>query len=154
MWWWFLFLWYSHTHVGIAKIKLIMLENTTNNLNENSIKPNNNCHSQCDDQMHYYNMSTWIKKSFSRKAHKTNESLKPFLITQWEFINGLKTSTHVVYNSNFVHHSLNRIPFLCNHLRNSTQSFMRCLTFLQNLQTSCGSCPFLGALPLDFEEES
>jgi hypothetical protein len=41
---------YSHTHVVIAKIKLIMLENNTNNLNENSIKPNINCHSQCDDQ--------------------------------------------------------------------------------------------------------
>jgi hypothetical protein len=32
------------------KIKLIMLENNTNNLNENSIKPNINCHSLCDDQ--------------------------------------------------------------------------------------------------------
>jgi hypothetical protein len=83
-------------------------------------KPNINYHSQCDDHIHYYNMSTWIKKSFSRKAHKTNESLKLLLITQWEFINGLKTSTHAVCNSNFIHPSLNGIPFLCNHLRNST----------------------------------
>jgi hypothetical protein len=113
--WWFLFLWYSHTHVVIEKIKLIMLENNTNNLNENSIKPNINCHSQCDDHIHYYNKSTWIKKSFSRKEHKTNESLKPLLITQWEFINGLKTRTHGVCNCNFVHPSLNGIPFLCNH---------------------------------------
>jgi hypothetical protein len=88
-------------------------------------KPNINYHSQCDDHIHYYNMSTWIKKSFSKKAHKTNESLKLLLITQWEFINGLKTSTHAVCNSNFIHPSLNGIPFLCNHLRNSTQSFMR-----------------------------
>jgi hypothetical protein len=34
----------------IAKIKLIMLENNTNNLNGNSIKLNINCHSQCDNQ--------------------------------------------------------------------------------------------------------
>jgi hypothetical protein len=27
-----------------------MLENNINNLNENSIKQNINCHSQCDDQ--------------------------------------------------------------------------------------------------------
>jgi uncharacterized membrane protein len=38
-----------------SKNKLIMLENNTNNLNENSIKLNINfCHSQCDDQIHYY----------------------------------------------------------------------------------------------------
>jgi hypothetical protein len=41
-----------------SKIKLIMLKNNTNNLNENLIKQNINCHSQCDDQIHYYNMST------------------------------------------------------------------------------------------------
>jgi hypothetical protein len=33
-----------------SKIKFIMLENNTNNLNENLIKQNINCHSQCDDQ--------------------------------------------------------------------------------------------------------
>jgi hypothetical protein len=44
-----------------SKIKLIMLETQ---LNQISI-----CHSQCDDQMHYYSMSR-TKKSFSRKAHK------------------------------------------------------------------------------------
>jgi hypothetical protein len=31
-----------------------MLENNTNNLNGNIIKQNINCHSQCDDQIHYY----------------------------------------------------------------------------------------------------
>jgi hypothetical protein len=41
-----------------SKIKLIMLENNTNILNGNSIKSNINCHSHCDDQIHYYNMST------------------------------------------------------------------------------------------------
>jgi hypothetical protein len=35
-----------------------MLKNNTNNLNENSIKQNSNYHSQYDDQIHYYNMST------------------------------------------------------------------------------------------------
>jgi hypothetical protein len=53
-----------------SKIELIMSENNTNNLNGNLIKQNINCHSQCDDQIHYYySMSTWTKKSFSRKAH-------------------------------------------------------------------------------------
>jgi hypothetical protein len=46
-----------------------MSKNNTNNLNENLIKQNTNCHSQCDDQIHYYNMSIWTKKSFSKKAH-------------------------------------------------------------------------------------
>jgi hypothetical protein len=42
-----------------GKIKLIMLEKATqNNLNENSIMPNNTCHSQYDDQIHYYSIST------------------------------------------------------------------------------------------------
>jgi hypothetical protein len=35
-----------------------MSENNTNNFNENLIKQNINCHSQRDDQIHYYNMST------------------------------------------------------------------------------------------------
>jgi DNA-binding transcriptional regulator/RsmH inhibitor MraZ len=42
---------YSHSD---SKIRLIMPENNTNNLNENLIKPNINCHSQFDDQIHYY----------------------------------------------------------------------------------------------------
>jgi hypothetical protein len=40
------------------KIKINMLENNTNNLNGNPIRPNINCHSQYDDQIHYYNMGT------------------------------------------------------------------------------------------------
>jgi hypothetical protein len=32
-----------------SKIKLIMLENNTNNLSGNLIKQNKTCHSQCDD---------------------------------------------------------------------------------------------------------
>jgi hypothetical protein len=31
-----------------------MLENNINTLNENSIKQIISCHSQCDDQNHYY----------------------------------------------------------------------------------------------------
>jgi hypothetical protein len=54
-----------------SKNNLIMLKNNTNNLNGNSIKLNIIfCHSQCDDQIHYYSMSR-AKKSFSSKAHKT-----------------------------------------------------------------------------------
>jgi hypothetical protein len=42
-----------------SKIKLIMLKNNTNNLNENLIKQNINCYSQRDEQIHYYyNMNT------------------------------------------------------------------------------------------------
>jgi hypothetical protein len=41
-----------------SKIKLIISENNTNNLNGNLIKQNINCHSQRDDQINYYNMST------------------------------------------------------------------------------------------------
>jgi hypothetical protein len=41
-----------------SKIKLIMLENNINNLNENLIEQNINYHSQRDDQIHYYNMIT------------------------------------------------------------------------------------------------
>jgi hypothetical protein len=41
-----------------SKIKLIISENNTNNLNRNLIKQNINCHSQRDDQINYYNMST------------------------------------------------------------------------------------------------
>jgi GH15 family glucan-1,4-alpha-glucosidase len=37
------------------KIKLIMSENNTNkNSMDNLIQQNINCHSQCDDQIHYY----------------------------------------------------------------------------------------------------
>jgi hypothetical protein len=36
-----------------------MLKNNTNNIDGNLIKQNKTCHSQCDDQIHYYqNMST------------------------------------------------------------------------------------------------
>jgi hypothetical protein len=42
-----------------SKMRLIMSENNTNNLNENLIKQKKfNCHSQRDDQNHYYNLST------------------------------------------------------------------------------------------------
>jgi hypothetical protein len=34
-----------------SKIKLIMLENNTNNHNENLIRQNKTCHLQCDDQL-------------------------------------------------------------------------------------------------------
>jgi predicted metal-binding protein len=41
------------------KMKLIMSENNTNkNLRDNLISQNVNCHSQCNDQILYYNMST------------------------------------------------------------------------------------------------
>jgi hypothetical protein len=54
-----------------SKDKLIMLENNTNSLNENSIKLNINfvTHNVMT-KIHYYSMSR-TKKSFSRKAHKT-----------------------------------------------------------------------------------
>jgi hypothetical protein len=42
-----------------SKIKFIMLENNTNNLNENLIKQNINCHSQCDDQNPL--LQTWVR---------------------------------------------------------------------------------------------
>jgi hypothetical protein len=57
---------------------------------DNLISQNINCHSQCDDQIHYYNMSTWTKKSFWRKAHKDIKLMKQsLLITNWESFNGL-----------------------------------------------------------------
>jgi hypothetical protein len=85
------------------KIKLILSENNTNNLNGNLINQNNTCHSQCDDQIHYYyNMSTWTKKSFSRMAHKDIKLMnhKNHCLLQNESFNGLKISTYAVYNSN------------------------------------------------------
>jgi hypothetical protein len=133
-----------------------MLENSTNNLNENSFKQNINCHSQCDDQNHYYNMSTLNKKSFSRKADENIKLMNHkshYLLHNESLSMAWKLSTHAVYKLLFVLHSLNGILFLCNHLRNSTHFFMWCPTCLQNLQTSCRTCPFLGALSLDFEEE-
>jgi hypothetical protein len=48
---------FTYSHID-SKIKVIMSENNTNNLNRNLIKQNINCHSQRDDQIHYYNMST------------------------------------------------------------------------------------------------
>jgi hypothetical protein len=53
-----------------------MSENNTNNFNENLIKQNINCHSQRDNQIHYYNMSIWTKKSFSKKEHKDIKLMK------------------------------------------------------------------------------
>jgi hypothetical protein len=50
-----------------------MLENNTNNFNKNSIKKISIVIHMTKN--HYYNMSR-TKKSFWRKAHKTNESLK------------------------------------------------------------------------------
>jgi hypothetical protein len=41
-----------------SKIKLIMSKNNSNKLNGDLIKQNINCHSQCDNQIHYYNIST------------------------------------------------------------------------------------------------
>jgi hypothetical protein len=52
------------------KIKLIILKNNTNkNSMDNLIRQNINRHSQCDDHIHYYNLSTWTKKSFPRKTY-------------------------------------------------------------------------------------
>jgi hypothetical protein len=54
-----------------------MSENNTNkNLRDNLISQNVNCHSQCNDQILYYNMSTWTKKSFSRKSHNDIKLMK------------------------------------------------------------------------------
>ena len=61
-------------------------------------------------------------------------------------------NTHVVYKILFIHPSVNGIPFSCNHLRNSTQSFIWCPAYLQNLQVIHGICS-LGALSLNSEEE-
>jgi hypothetical protein len=53
-----------------------MSENSTNkNSMDNLIRQNINYHSQCDDQIHYYNMST-SKKYFSKKAHKDIKPMK------------------------------------------------------------------------------
>jgi hypothetical protein len=41
-----------------SKIKLTMLEIIPTISMKNLIRQNINCHSQCDDQIHYYNMST------------------------------------------------------------------------------------------------
>jgi hypothetical protein len=79
-------------------------------------------------KIHYYNMSR-TKKSFS-----------------WTF------NTYAVYKILFIHPSVNEIPFSCNHLRNSTQSFIWCHACLQNLQAIRGT-RFLGALSLNSEEE-
>jgi hypothetical protein len=50
-----------------------MLKNNANNLNGNLIKQNKTCHSQCDDQNHYYqNMSTWIKNPSQRRHIKAS----------------------------------------------------------------------------------
>jgi hypothetical protein len=132
-----------------------MSKNNTNNLNENLIKQNINCHSQCDDQNHYYNMSTWTKKSFSRKAHKDIKLIHKshYLLHNESLLIAWKLSTHDVYKLQFIHPSLNEISILCNHLRNFTQSFIWCPACLQNLQTTRGTCPFWGALSLDSEEE-
>jgi hypothetical protein len=102
------------------------------------------------------NMSVLTKSSFSRKApesiklmnHKSNCLLhNESLSMTW------KLSTHLIYKLLFVHHSLNVIPFLCNHLRNSTQSFIWCPAYLQNLQMTRGTFPFWRALSLDSDEE-
>jgi hypothetical protein len=139
----------------IAKIKLIMLENNTNNLNGNSIKPNINCHSQCDPKSIITNMSVLTKKSFSRKAYENIKLMNHWrhcllhnesLLMTWTF------NTHVVYKNLFVHPCMNGILFSCNHLRNSTQSFIWCPACLQNLQATRRTCS-LGALSLNSKEE-
>jgi hypothetical protein len=61
-------------------------------------------------------------------------------------------NTHDVYKNLFIHPSVNGIPFSCNHLRNSSQSFIWCPAYLQNLQVIHGICS-LGALSLNSEEE-
>jgi hypothetical protein len=139
-----------------SKNKLIMLENNTNNLNENSIKLNINLSfTMWWPKFIITDMSVLTKKSFSRKAHENirlmnhwnhcllhNESL----LMAWTF------NTHDVYKNLFVHPSVNGIPFSCNHLRNSSQSFIWCPACLQNLQVIRRIC-FLGALSLNSEEE-
>jgi hypothetical protein len=71
-WWWFLL--YA---LSDSKIKLIMLKNNTNNLSENLTKQNINCHSQCDDQIHYYYIMSTSTKNPSQgrhiRRHQTNE---------------------------------------------------------------------------------
>jgi hypothetical protein len=107
-----------------SKDKLIMLENNTNNLNENSIKLNTNLSfTMWWPKFIITDMSVLTKKSFSRKAHKNirlmnhwnycllrNESL----LMAWTF------NTHAVYKNLFVHPSVNTISFSCNHSRNSS----------------------------------
>jgi hypothetical protein len=101
--WWFLFLWYSHTHVVIAKINSLCLKNNINNLNGNSIKLNINfiTHNMMTKSI-ITDMSVLTKKSISRKAHENirlmnhwnhcllhNESL----LMTWTF------NTHAVYKT-------------------------------------------------------
>jgi hypothetical protein len=54
-----------------------MLKNNTNNLSENLTKQNINCHSQCDDQIHYYYIMSTSTKNPSQgrhiRRHQTNE---------------------------------------------------------------------------------
>jgi hypothetical protein len=60
-----------------SKIKVIMSKNNTNkNSIDNLIRKNINWHSQCDYQIHYYNMITWTKKSFSWKKNKDIKLMK------------------------------------------------------------------------------
>jgi hypothetical protein len=118
------------------KIKLIMSENNANkNSMDNLIRQNINCHLQYDDQIHYYSMRTWTKKSFSRKAHNGIKLIhKSHCLLHNESLSmAWKLSTHAIYNNNLF--------------------IMWCPTYLQNLQTSCGTYPFWGALLLDSEEE-
>jgi hypothetical protein len=129
--------------------------NTNKNPMDNLIRQNINCHSQCDDQIHYYNISTWTKKSFSRNAYNDTKLIhKSHCLLHNESLSmAWKLSTHVVYKLLFVLPSLNGIPFLYNYLRKSTQSFIWYPACLQNLQTTYGTCPFWGDLSLDSEEE-
>jgi hypothetical protein len=66
-----IFMTFTYSRSDIKIMKLIMLENNTNNLNGNLIQQNINCHSQCDDKSII--ITAWVlepKKSFSKKTHK------------------------------------------------------------------------------------
>jgi hypothetical protein len=68
------------------------------------------------------------------------------LLMAWAF------NTHVVYKILFIHPSVNGILFSCNHLSNSTQSFIWYPACLQNLQATHGTCS-LENLSLNSKED-
>jgi hypothetical protein len=101
-------------------------------------------------------MSTWTNKSFLRKAYNDIKLIhKSHCLLHDESLSmAWKINTYAIYKLLFVHTYLNGIPFFCNHLRNSTQTFIWCLACLQNLQMTRVTYPFWRALSLDSEEET
>jgi hypothetical protein len=93
------------------------------------------------------NMSALTKKTFSRNAHENTKLMNHqshCLLYNESLSMAWTLSTHTVYKLLFVYPSLNEIPFLCNHLRNFTQSFIWCPACLQNLQTTYRTCSLGG----------